>query len=323
MQGKSAPEARADEVVYVGIDVCKAWLDVYLHPTGQSFRIANSKEGIKALFRKLAGAKVALAVMEATVKLHRPAHRMLSAAGYPVAVVNPMRSRKFAEALGQLAKTDKIDARLLAFYGACLNPKVTPVPAKMLAELQELVIARQAAKADETAFKNRYIAADSALLKRLLQRQLEACARVIEALDAAIAALLDRDPVLKRRYDILISIKGVGPVVAATLAACLSELGQLSAQEIAALAGVAPFNDESGESRGLRRIKGGRAHVRTALYMAAVSAARCNPDLKAFYERLRAKGKEAKVALTAVMRKLVVLAGTLIREDRHWTEKHA
>jgi len=323
MQGKSAPEARADEAVYVGIDVCKAWLDVYLHPTGQSFRVPNNKEGIKALKGQLARTKVALAAMEATGKLHRLAHRMLSQAGYPVAVVNPARSRKFAEALGQLAKTDKIDARLLALYGACLGPKATPVPAKTLAELQELVLARQAAKADETALKNRHAAAESPVLKRLLRGQLDGCAWAIEGLDAAIGALLERDPALKRRYGILISIKGIGPIVAATLAACLSELGLLSAQEIAALAGVAPFNDDSGDGRRLRRIKGGRAHVRQALYMAAVSAARCNPDLKAFYTRLRAAGKEAKLALTAVMRKLVILANTLIRQDRHWTEKHA
>ncbi len=323
MQGKSAPEAGAEEAVYVGIDVCKAWLDVYLHPTGQSFRVANGKEGIKALCCKLAGAKVVLAVMEATGKLHRLAHRMPSQAGYPVAAVNPARPRKLAEAMGQLAKTDKIDARLLALFGACLGPKVTPVPAQTLAELQELAQARQAAKDSETALKNRHTAAESRVLKRVLERQLKACARAIGELDAAIAALLERDPVLKHRYSILISIKGIGPVVAAMLAACLSELGLLPAGKIAALAGVAPFNDDSGGERGLRRIKGGRAHVRRALYMAAVSAARCNPDLKAFYDRLRANGKQAKLALTAVMRKLLVLANTLIRENRHWTEKHA
>jgi transposase len=321
MQGKT-PSARAGTAVYAGIDVCKAWLDVYLHPIGQSFRVSNSKEGIKLLRQELAGADVALAVVEATGKLHRLVHSLLSQAGYPVAVVNPMRSRKFAEVLGQLAKTDRIDARLLALYGAAIGPGATPVPARTVAELQELVLARQAVKADETALKNRYAAAESQVLKRLVKRQLDACARTVEALDAAIAALLESDAGLGRRYGILASIKGIGPVVAATLAACLSELGLLASAEIASLAGVAPFHDDSGDRRGLRRIKGGRAHVRQALYMAAVSAARCNPDLKAFYERLRGKGKEAKLALTAVMRKLVILANTLIREDRHWTPKH-
>ena len=322
MQGK-IPSVRAETAVYVGIDVCKAWLDVYLHPTGRGLRFSNDKEGLKLLCKELGGAGVGLVAMEATGKLHRLAHRMLSRAGYPVAVVNPLRSRKFAEALGQLAKTDRIDAQLLAIYGACLSPGATPVPAKILAELQELVMARQAAKADETALKNRHAAAESKVLKRLLQRQIEACARAIEGLEAAIKPLLESDPALKRRYGILCSIKGVGPAVAAMLAACLSELGLLSAPKIAALAGVAPFDDDSGDRRGQRRIMGGRAHVRRALYMAALSAARCNPDLKAFYERLRANGKAAKLALTAVMRKLVALANTLIREDRHWTPEHA
>ncbi len=322
MQGKMT-SVGAGLAVYAGIGVCKAWLDVYLHPTGQSFRFANTKEGIGLLCKELAEAGVALAVVEATGKLHRLVHRMLSQAGYPVAVVNPARSRKFAGALGQFAKTDKIDARLLALYGACLSPEATPVPAKTLAELQELVLARQAVKADETALKNRHAAAESRFLQRLLKQQLDACARAAGELDAAIGALLEGDPVLKRRYGILTSIKGVGPVAAATLAACLSEPGLLPAAKIAALAGVAPFDGDSGDRRGLRRIMGGRAHVRTALYMAAVSAARCNPDLKAFYRRLRAKGKEAKLALTAVMRKLVTLANTLIRQDRHWTPNHA
>jgi len=322
MQGK-IPSVRAGTTVYVGIDVCKAWLDVNLHPVGQSFRVANSKEGIKLLCQKLAGAEVVLAVVEATGKLHRLAHSLLSQAGYPVAAVNPARPRKFAEAVGQLAKTDKIDARLLALYGAAIGPKATPVPAKTVAALQELVLARQAAKADETALKNRHAAAESKVLKRLLQQQLKACARAIAGLEAAIAALLESDALLKRRHSILGSIKGVGPAIAATLAACLSELGLLASGKIASLAGVAPFDDDSGNRRGLRRIKGGRAPLRQALYMAAVSAARCNPDLKAFYERLRAAGKPAKLALTAVMRKLVILANSLVREDRYWTPKHA
>jgi transposase len=323
MQGKVTSETGAETAVYAGIDVCKAWLDVYLHPTGRRFRVANSKEGCKQLRLKLSDFPVALIVVEATGKLHRLCHRMLSAAGFAVAVVNPYRSRKLADALGELAKTDAIDARMLAIYGAAIGPAATPVPAKALAELQELVLARQAAKADETALKNRHSAAESPALKRLLKTQLTAQTRLIEGLDEAIGQLLAKDAGLKRRYEILASIKGIGPVTAVTLAACLSELGVLSGGQIAVLCGVAPLNCDSGEMRGQRRIKGGRAHVRSALYMAAVTAIRCNPDLKAFNGRLRAAGKAAKVALTAVMRKLVVLANTLIREDRHWTPKHA
>ena len=322
MQGKMT-SVRAEHAVYAGIDVCKAWLDVYLHPIGQSFRVPNSKEGCKGLAQELSSSAARLIVMEATGKFHRLCHRELSAAGFAVAIVNPCRSRKLADAFGQLAKTDAIDARMLALYGEAIGPGATPVPAKTLAELQELVLARQAAKAGETALKNQYGAAESLALKRLLKAQLDAQTRLIEGLKAAISAILSKDAGLKRRYEILASIKGVGPIVAATLAACLSELGVLSSGKIALLAGVAPINCDSGEMRGQRHIKGGRAHVRSALYMAAVAASRCNPDLKAFYARLRAAGKAAKLALTAVMRKLVILANTLIREDRHWTPKHA
>lgn len=322
MQGKMT-SVRAGTAMYAGIDVCKAWLDVYLHPTGQSFRVANNKEGCERLALKLTSAAAGLVVMEATGKLHRLCHCELSAAGFAVAIVNPYRSRKLADALGQLAKTDKIDARVLAFYGAAIGPEATPVPAKSLAELQELVLARQAAKAQETALKNQTAAAASPIVKRLLKAQLKAQARLVAGLEAAIAALLARDASLKRRCELLASIKGIGPVVAATLAACLPELGMLGGGQIAALTGVAPMNCESGEMRGQRRIKGGRAHVRSALYMAAVAASRCNPDLKAFYGRLRTAGKAEKLALTAVMRKLALLANTLIREDRHWTPKHA
>ena len=323
MQGKMTSEAGAVTTVYAGIDVCKARLDVYLHPIGRSFRVPNSKEGCKRLAPELTGVAAGLIVMEATGKLHRLCHRELSGAGFAVAIVNPYRSRKLADAFGQLAKTDAIDARMLALYGEAIGPKATPVPAKTLAEMQELVLARQAAKAGETALKNQHGAAESPALKRLLKAQLDAQARLIEGLKAAIDALLSKDAGLKRRYEICASIKGIGPIVAVTLVACLSELGVLSGGQIALLAGVAPINCDSGEMRGQRHIKGGRAPVRSALYMAAVSAIRCNPDLKAFNSRLRAAGKAPKVALTAVMRKLVLLANTLIHEDRFWTPKHA
>jgi transposase len=322
MQGK-IPSAKAETAVFVGIDICKAWLDIYVHPIGQSFRVPNTNEGLKTLRGQLEEHVAVSVVMEATGKLHRLAHRMLAAAGFAVAVVNPYRSRKLADAFGQLAKTDKIDARLLALYGETIAPETTPIPPKPLAELQELVLARQAAKADETALKNRYSMAESAALKELLKVQLNGQARLIADLYTAIKSLLDQEEDLKRRYEVLSSIKGIGPIVAATLVACLPELGLLDSKQIAMLAGVSPVNHDSGQLRGQRHIKGGRAHVRTALYMAAVSAIRCNPDLKAFNERLRATGKAAKVALTAVMRKLVILANTLVKENRSWAEKHA
>ena len=322
MQGKVL-KAEAEPAVYVGIDTCKAWLDVYLHPIGRAFRVANTKDGLQCLCRDLQGLGVALIVIEATGKLHRLAHRVLGAAGFAVAVVNPYRSRKLADALGQLAKTDAIDARMLALHAQMINPQATPVPPKSLAELQELVLARQSLIAARTALANRLAATESSVLKRLLKRQLAFAERQLRELEKAIAALIAAEQRLKRRCEILTSIKGIGPVAAATLVACLAELGLLSGGQIALLAGVAPVNCDSGEMRGKRHIRGGRAHVRKVLYMAAIAAARSNPDMKTFYTRLRAAGKAAKVALTAVMRKLVILANTLIREDRHWVPTHA
>lgn len=322
MQGK-ALEAEAVPAVYVGIDTSKAWLDVYLHPIGHALRVANSKDDLRRLAQALQKHKIGMIVIEATGKLHRLAHRMLSQAGFPVAVVNPHRSRKLADVLGQLAKTDRIDARVLALFGALVHPRITPVPAKALAELQELVLARQSLKTDETALSNRLGAAESLFVRRILDRQLQQVRRSLLLLETRIEAVIAEDASLQRRFDILTSVKGIGRIVAATLVGCLAELGQLSRGGIALLAGVAPLNCDSGQMRGQRHIRGGRGHVRTSLYMAAVSAIRCNPDLKAVYQRLRKDGKAAKVAITAVMRKLVILANTLIREDRPWTLNHA
>jgi transposase len=322
MQGK-ALEAEAESAVYVGIDTSKAWLDVYLHPIGHACRVENSKDGLRRLARDLQKLGIAMIVIEATGKLHRLAHRMLSRAGFPVAVVNPYRSRKLADVFGQLAKTDRIDARILALFAALVHPRVTPVPAKALAELQELVLARQSLKTEETAFSNRLAAAESPLVKQIFDSQLQQLRRNLRRLEARIKAVIAEDTGLQRRFDILTSIKGIGSIVAATLVGCLAELGQLSRGGIALLTGLAPLNCDSGQMRGQRHIKGGRGHVRNSLYMAAVSAIRCNPDLKAVYQRLRKNGKAAKVAITAVMRKLVILANTLIREDRHWEPIHA
>ncbi len=321
MQGKVLPE-RSATAVYAGIDVCKAWLDVYLHPLGHALRVANSREGLKQLKRELAPLKPALVVMEATGKYHREAHRTLSAAGFAVAVINPLRSRLFAEAAGQLAKTDRIDARMLALLAEGLAPKATPPSPEHLEELAELVQARSAATADLTALTNQHGESKTKVLKRELARRIEATKASIARLEAEIARRIASDATLARRFLILRSIKGVGPVTAAVLLTGLTELGHCSGKQAALLAGLAPIACDTGKTHGERHIKGGRAHVRTALYMAAVAAARSNPDLRAFYRRLRDKGKKFKVAITAVMRKIVVLASALIRQDRIWQPIH-
>jgi transposase len=323
MQGKVSPEPNAQTRVYVGIDTCKEWLDVYVHPLGLSFRVPNSREGLKQLKRRLAGLIVVLIVMEATGKLHREAHRNLHDSGFAVAVVNPLRSRLFAEATGQLAKTDKVDARMLALMGAMLEPKAKPPAPEVLETFQEIVRGREAFVTQRTALLNQLGDARTAFLKQQIKRQIKTLEAAIARLEAESGRIVAADPALARRYQILLSIKGVGPITALTLLANFPEIGTCSAKQSAMIAGLAPIADDSGDRTGHRKIKGGRADLRTGIYMAAVSASNSNPALKAFYDRLVAKGKERKLALTAVMRKLIVLANTLIREDRLWKEDHA
>lgn len=322
MQGKDMSKTSANAEIKAGIDVSKAWLDVYLHPIGEAFRVSNDADGVHDLTRLLTRRRVASIVMEATGKWHRPVHRRLHQAGLAVAVVNPYRSRTFAAAMGRLAKTDAIDAKTLAAFAATLNPQATPPSPKLLSELQELMGAAAAAKAERTALRNRLHTIESPFLRRQTERLLAALGGHIERLETEIARRIKADDRLARRYAILTSIPGVGPVTAATLIAALAELGGLNAKQAAALAGLAPMNRDSGVLRGQRHIAGGRASVRACLYMAAISAARANPDLKRFYQRLREAGKKPKLALIAVARKLVILANTLIAENRPWTPCH-
>jgi len=304
IQGKDYTDSAT---AYAGIDVCKAWLDGYFHPLGQRRRGANSREGLKQLRRELGGGDAVLAVIEATAKYHRLAHRTLHAWGLAVAVVNPLRSRLFAEASGTLAKTDRIDARMLALFGESLAPATTlPLP-------------------ERVAFRYlrwkqvlRHGASQVSFLKRQLASLLTKLKAHIARLDEEIERRLAEDGALARRYQILKSIPGIGPVAASSLAVGLTELGLSSNKSIATLVGLAPVACDSGDKTGQRRIRGGRAHLRIPLYMAALAATRCNPELAPFYKRLRDNGKAAKLALTAVMRKLVVLANTLVREDRLW-----
>ena len=323
MQGKVKPEPNAQTKVYVGIDTCKAWLDVYVHPIGLAFRVPNSYEGLKQLKRRLTGLVVVLIVMEATGKLHREAYRNLTDSGHAVAVVNPLRSRLFAEALGQLAKTDKVDARMLALMGAMLEPKAKPPAPETIETFQELVRGREAFVQQRTALLNQLGDAKATFLKQQIRRQIRTIEAAIERLQKEIMRIVKADPGLARRYEILVSIKGIGPVTAVAILANFPEIGTCNAKQSAMLAGLAPIANDSGDRAGTRSIKGGRAGLRTGIYMAAVSAASSNPGLRAFYDRLVAAGKLPKVALTAVMRKLIVLANTLIREDRLWTPTYA
>lgn len=318
MQGKAMPEPNAMPV-YAGVDVCKEWLDVHVHPSGLTLRVSNDCVGLRRLKRVLSALPVARIVMEATGKHHRAAQRSLHAAGLAVAVVNPLRARLFAEAAGKIAKTDAIDARLLAVMGAALEPAETPPAPAALEELRELVNARGAAMAERTALCNRLAAAVTAFLKAELRQRRAACQRHVERLDAEIERRVLAEPDMARRHAILCSIPGIGPVTAAVFLTGLAELGACSAKQAAMLVGIAPIANDSGDRTGRRAIRGGRMPVRNAAYMAALSASRHNQDLAAFATRLTKAGKRPKVVLVAVMRKLVVLANTLIAQNRLWS----
>jgi transposase len=318
MQGKEASEQETKAKSNVGIDVSKCWLDVHVLPSGESLRVANDSLGIRRLKRWLSRLEIALVVVEATGKWHRPLCRSLSASAIPVAVVDPFRVRMFARAQGILAKNDRLDARVLALFAAVMAPPIRPPAPLALEELKELTVARASAVEQQTALKNQLSAAESAFLKRQLAQRLARAAKDIAAIEHEIIKRISTDQALARRYAILMSIPSFGPTVAASLVANLAELGACTRRGVALLAGLAPIDDESGQRHGARVIWGGRASVRRILYLAAVTAARCNPDMRAFYNRRIADGKRAKVALIAVARKLAVLANTLIHDDRFW-----
>ena len=321
MQGKIMPEPDAGPPVYVGIDVCKERLDVHIHPVSERFAVANDAGGWRRLKRRLGTFVVQKVVMEATSKYHRAAHRSLAAAGHAVAIVNPLRARLFAEATGQLAKTDSVDAAMLARFGEQLAPTTTEPAAEALEELRELVHARAAGVKDHTAFRNRLGEALSTMVKAELTQLIQGITAMNRRIEEAIACLIAADPALARRSELLRSIPGIGPAVANTLIADMSEIGTMSPKQAAALAGLAPYPRESGGKAGARRIRAGRGIARHALFMAALVASRFNPCLKIFYARLVEQGKPKKVALVAVARKIIILANTIVSENRHWQPK--
>jgi transposase len=318
MQGKVMSQDSANTKNDVGIDVCKHWLDVHVHPANVAERFPNTRKGLQALLRFLMRFSVRRILMEATGKYHRSAHEFLHDRGYAVTVVDPKRARRFAESIGLLAKTDKIDARMLArFAGLDGHEATAPLPAT-LADLQEIVRFRAATVAERTGLANQLMATENPVIRRQIEKRKAALEKDIDALEKAAVAIIRADDHLARRFDILVSIPGVGAITAAGLLANCPELGSLDGKQAAMLAGLAPIACESGASRAARRIDAGRPAVRTGLYMGGLSASRFNGPLKAFYDRLIGAGKKPKVALTAVMRKLIVLANTLLKDNRTW-----
>ena len=309
--------------VTAGVDIGRDHLDACLHPGGAERRFANDARGHRALIAWLVPHTIARVVYEATGAYHRAFERALVQAGLPLAQVNPRQARRFAEATGRLAKTDRCDAAMLARLGALLEPPVRPVPSPVLDMMRELHGARQALIKDRTAALNREKALTAALLKRHALQRLRQIEAQLAAIDAELDALCTADPDLDRRRAILASIPGIGEATAMTVLVEMPELGSLEPGPAASLAGLAPIARDSGRTRGRRFIRGGRAGLRRALYMPALVAARFNPDLRAKYQALLAAGKPPKLALTAVMRKLLLLANALLRDGRLWQQKTA
>jgi transposase len=304
---------------FVGVDVSKGRLDVAVRPSGESASFSNDELGIKPLVNRLGEIQPTLIVLEATGGIERQLVRALVSAELPVVVVNPRQVRDFAKASGQLAKTDAIDAMVLARFAEAIRPTVRPLPDESLLELRALIARRRQLTEMIVAERNRLTAASKSVRKRINThiRWLEAeLGRADKDLDQSIR----QSPIWKENEDLLRSVPGIGPVISRTLLAELPELGQLNRKQIAALVGIAPLNRDSGTLRGRRTIWGGRATVRAALYMAALVASRRNAVIRDFYKRLRNTGKAPKVALVACMRKLLTILNAMIKHRTCWAE---
>jgi transposase len=309
--------------ITIGVDVSKDTLDVHLHPAGDHHQFENTSKGFRAILKWIAGRPVARVVFEATGPYHRAFERAMGEAGLPLCKVNPRQAKRFGEAIGQLAKTDRMDAAMLARFGALVEPGVRAAPSKIISDLKDLHVARTALVKDRTAARNREKNLTSPLLKRHVRQRLSSIESHLKEIEAAIRSLINADDDLRRKFAILVSIPGIAARSAFALLIDMPELGTLEAQEAAALSGTAPMTRQSGTRTGKASVTGGRANVRQALYMPALVAARFNPDMKAKYDGLTDRGKPRKVALTAVMRKLIILANALIRDDRRWSPSMA
>ena len=303
----------------IGIDVGKDSLVIHRLPENTTLEVRNDKAGLTKLLRWLGRDEALRVVFEPTGPYHRLLERTLAAAGVAMIKVNPRQARRFAEAIGRLAKTDRVDAAMLARLGMTLDLEVLPPRTEMLNDLRELQVARQGRVRDRIALTVRLGHASLALLKRQLRLSIRQVEAQLAEIDAAILEIIRTDEALSQRFDILTSIPGIGQIAACALLIEMPELGQMEARQAAALAGLAPVTRQSGKWKGHAHIQGGRAGLRKALYMPALVATRYNAPLREKYQQLIADGKAAKIALTAIMRKLIVLANALLRDNRKWT----
>ena len=308
---------------FVGIDVSKGSLDVYLLETRTAFRCPNDTEGRTELLSKLPAPGTCLVVLEATGRYERPLVGELAAAGHLVSVVNPRQVRDFAKALNVLAKSDKLDARIIAQFAQQIRPRPVAEIDQRQAQLEELVTRRRQLVELRTAERNRSGASLTKAVRQSLQRTLNALRDELQKINRAIAELVASRDDWQDRLRQLREVPGIGEVTSATLVAELPELGKLNRKQITALVGVAPFTRDSGQFRGQRTIWGGRASVRNVLYMATLSAMKFNPVIRDFAARLHARGKKPKVVIVACMRKLLVILNTITKTNTPWTPRPA
>jgi transposase len=303
--------------IFVGIDVSKVGLDVAVHEQDEFFRVCNDEAGIAKLVERVGQWKPTRIVLEPTGGFEKLVVAELMYAGLPAVVVNAKRVRDFARATGRLAKTDKLDAKVLAHFAAAVRPPTRDLRSAEEEQLSALLTRRRQVLDMLTVEKNRLVTV-RAKMRADIQAHIAWLANCLKALDKELEDFVESTPAWKEKDALLQSVPGVGPVTSATLLGMLPELGQLNRQQIAALVGVAPVNRDSGKKRGKRKIFGGRAEVRSVLYMAALSATKFNPVIRKFYERLIRQGKEKKVALTACMRKLLVILNAMARANQPW-----
>ncbi|QKX17755.1 IS110 family transposase [Microbulbifer sp. YPW1] len=306
-----------DNEVNVGIDTGKTQLDIYIRPLGEYFAVSNDAKGVREAIKRIKAHQPTRIVIEATGRLE---HTFVFAAAkhnLPVVVANPLHVRRFAGAIGQLAKTDKIDAQLIAHFGESIKPTQTAVAPENDRKISDLLVRRRQLMEMQTMEKNR-LSIMPKELRTSINTMLKTIKAQIDKIDAALDGMIAQADDWKEKNEILQSVPGVGKVMAYTLLSDLPELGTLNNKEIAALVGVAPINRESGRYQGLRRIRGGRHQIRTVMFMAMMSTIQCNKKFKDHYERLRAAGKRPKVALVACMRKMIVILNSMVRNGTAW-----
>jgi transposase len=308
---------------FVGIDVSKARLDVALLPMGESFVVPNDEEGLDELLGRLEDLRPILVVLEASGRCERPVAAVLAAAGIAVCVLNPRQTRDFARATGKLAKTDALDAKVLARFAEAVRPEPRTLPDAEAREFQAILARRRQIIAMTTAEKNRLGATISKAVGGRIEAHIRWLEKELSRTDRDLDETIEKSPTFKENEALLRSVPGVGPVLCRTLLAELPELGTLSPKQLCALVGVAPLNRDSGTLRGRRSVWGGRGRVREALYMGALIASRYNPQIKEFYERLLKATKPKKVALVGCMRKLLVILNAVLRDRTPWRCPHA